>query len=388
MKIAVGLNNEYSVPLPDNLVHAPLRVAWDIANELAIQKHKVIIFCSKNSSSHLLEEHADIPALGELLPDEKKASFDPRFIAQLVELFEANLYLKIINSKETFDIIHLNPTNILSCMPYVSFMKSPIVITLHMPSDPMVNIIIEAFLGKNTNVHFVSISNYQKSLYNPKRVIRTIYHGIPLQNFDFNKQGGDSMVFIGRFKKEKGIEEAIDTSLRTKRKLKIAGQIRASSVDYFHKEIESKIKEHPDLLHFLNFMNYSMTNAYYQTGTLFLFPLQWEEPFGLVLIESMATGTPIVAFARGSIPEIVKDGETGFIVNPSDTDIRGDWVIKKTGIDGLCEAVEKIYSMPEEQYKAMRKACREHVEKNFTVERMVDDYEKIYQDIINNSKKI
>lgn len=100
------------------------------------------------------------------------------------------------------------------------------------------------------------------------------------------------------------------------------------------------------------------------------------------MIESMACGTPVVAFARGSVPEIIKDGETGFIVNPSDDDIRGNWIIKKTGIEGLCEAVERIYSMPEKQYLEMRKACRAHVEKHFTVERMVDEYEKVYEEIL------
>ena len=81
-----------------------------------------------------------------------------------------------------------------------------------------------------------------------------------------------------------------------------------------------------------------------------------------------------------------KDGETGFIVNPSDDDIRGNWIVKKTGLDGLCEAVERMYAMPDDKYKEMRRACRAHVEKNFTVERMVDEYEKVYEQIL--SKKL
>ena len=100
------------------------------------------------------------------------------------------------------------------------------------------------------------------------------------------------------------------------------------------------------------------------------------------MAESMACGTPVIAFARGSVPEVIKDGETGFIVNPSNTDIRGDFIIKKTGFEGLCEAVEKIYSTPDKEYKKMRLNCRAHVEKNFAMERMVDNYEKVYQEII------
>ena len=115
-----------------------------------------------------------------------------------------------------------------------------------------------------------------------------------------------------------------------------------------------------------------------------LFPIKWEEPFGMVLIEAMACGTPVVAYARGSVPEIIKDGETGFIVNSSDSDIRGDWIVKKTGIAGLCEAVEKIYSMSKVEYQKMRHACRTHVEANFTVEKMADNYEKVYQKILSS----
>ena len=121
---------------------------------------------------------------------------------------------------------------------------------------------------------------------------------------------------------------------------------------------------------------------FYGRAKALLYPIEWEEPFGLVLIESMACGTPIVAFARGSIPEVVIDGETGFIVNPSDSDIRGNFIIKKTGKEGLKEAVEKIYAMSEAEYRQMRLNCRKHVEANFTVEKMVDGYEKVYQKLL------
>ena len=121
-----------------------------------------------------------------------------------------------------------------------------------------------------------------------------------------------------------------------------------------------------------------------QKAKAFLMTINWEEPFGLVMIEAMACGTPVVAFARGSVPEIVKDGETGFIINPSDDDVRGDWIIKKTGFEGLCEAVNKLYSLSQEEYKQMRLACRKRVEERFTIEKMVEEYEKVYQDVLNS----
>jgi glycosyltransferase involved in cell wall biosynthesis len=112
----------------------------------------------------------------------------------------------------------------------------------------------------------------------------------------------------------------------------------------------------------------------------------WEEPFGLVFVETMASGTPIIAFARGAVPEVIVDGVTGFIINPSDEDIRGKWIIKKTGLDGLCEAVERIYSLSKDDYGKMREACRAHVENNFTMERMVKEYESVYSKLISEQK--
>lgn len=124
-----------------------------------------------------------------------------------------------------------------------------------------------------------------------------------------------------------------------------------------------------------------------QSAKVFLFPIEWEEPFGLVLIESMACGTPIIAYARGSAPEIIKDGVTGFLINPSEDEKRGDFLIKKTGIDGFFEAVKQIYSMSKKEYENVRIACRKHVEENFTIEKMVDNYEKIYAEVINEDKQ-
>ena len=104
-------------------------------------------------------------------------------------------------------------------------------------------------------------------------------------------------------------------------------------------------------------------------------PIQWREPFGLFLIEPMACGTPVIAFNRGSVPEIIKHGKTGFIVTPFN---------KKTkpNIEGFVKAIKKIYQMPETEYKKMRYNCRKHVEKNFSLEKMTSEYEKLYYKVL------
>ena len=108
-------------------------------------------------------------------------------------------------------------------------------------------------------------------------------------------------------------------------------------------------------------------------------PIQWDEPFGLVMIEAMACGTPVIAFNRGSVSEVVKHGKTGFIVKPFNKNGRPN-------IEDFAKAVKKLYQMPEKEYIKMRHNCRKHVEKNFTVEKMVDGYEKLYYKILKTQK--
>lgn len=117
-----------------------------------------------------------------------------------------------------------------------------------------------------------------------------------------------------------------------------------------------------------------------------LFPIKWEEPFGMVMIEAMACGTPVIAYARGSVPEVIKDGVTGLIVNQNEAEKRGNWIIKKTGIDGLCEAIEKIYGLSPAAYLKMRQNCRKQVEDNFSAEKMVVRYEGVYSEILTSNQ--
>ena len=203
-----------------------------------------------------------------------------------------------------------------------------------------------------------------------------IQHGVNLDAVRYSAEGGAHMVWAGRIDRTmpKGLPEAIEVAKRLNHPLSIFGNIEQQA--YFENEIK------PDLTDLTVMKESSDKGVMFGGARLFLYPAQWEEPFGLVLIEALAVGTPVVAYARGSIPEIIRDGETGFIVNASPQDVRGEWVTKKTGIDGIAEAVEHIYALPNEQYLTMRKKCREHVEKKFSLKRMVDQYEELYKRVI------
>ena len=299
-------------------------------------------------------------------------------------MFELALISKAFADQDKFDIFHVNIGDGDLVLPFAAFVKKPILITLH-------HIINEDFTRKyffifkySKNVFFISASNYQRKLLLGLNYLDTIYHGVDTVEFDFNPKGGNNIMWAGRFIPDKGPGTVVQLAKKTKHKTKLFGIVKDGFENWFEQNIKSQIKNKTDRSLISLYINYERHRLikHFQTSKLFLLPILLEESFGLVFIESMACGTPVVAFARGAAPEIIQDGKTGFLVNPSDDDIRGNWIIKKTGFAGLCEAVEKIYSMPEEEYKLMRQACRERVVKNFSVETMINKYLDVYKKII------
>ncbi len=310
---------------------------------------------------------------------------DKNIGAENHEKFANALVSKAVRMQNRFDLYHINMGNGEIIFPYARFIRKPILVTLHgLLYDQYVKKYFSLY-NDLKNVFFVSISDSQRKPLADINYIKTIHHGVDTKkSFQFNASGDSYLLWTGRAIPDKGLDIVLQIIKLTKKRAKIFPIIKEEYISWLQEIIIKRrniINQAVSI--YTDFdIHRSNLNHHYQTSKLFLFPLQWEEPFGFTLIESMACGTPVVAYARGSVPEIIKDGETGFIVNPSDTDIRGDWVIKKTGVEGLCDAVERIYSMPEEEYKAMRLACRAHVEKNFTVERMVNDYVKVYEEIL------
>lgn len=293
-----------------------------------------------------------------------------------------------IKKKGNFDIIHghLSLASDLLSLAIASEQTIPSIFTLHFPLPLEEKLKDRRILFEYLkNMNFVSISNSQRKL--PLRFTGNVYHGISVDDFPFSQSpSNDYIVWIGRIVPGKGLEDAIEIANRLGRKLVVGARVdkeSESNFNYYKTQIEHKLQQTPVINH--GEVTSKERNELVTSSRCFIFPIKLEEAFGLVMIESMACGTPVVAYAKGAVPEMIKDGQTGFIVNSSDSDIRGDWIVKKTGIDGLTEAIEKIYAMSESEYKKMRENCRAHIEENFTVDRMVSDYEKVYEEIINKN---
>lgn len=293
--------------------------------------------------------------------------------------------------KGNIDIIHLHDVRMVECI-YKGIFKSPvpIVMTLHVPSQdkgPFRQ--WSKALTSSSGVYFVPISKYQKRQhYGLANTMNVIHHGIDVENYQFKSEiDKESYLFtIGRITKVKGQDIAIEVARKTGSKLIIAGNVQNKAKDRkFFEKIKKSIdlcvdvgKYHVDndyyekvikplldcdkQIIYIGELSREQNKLWYRYARATLFPIQWGEPFGLVMIESMACGTPILAFKKGSVPEIVIDGKTGFVVD---------------SINDMIEAVKHINSIDPN-------VCRKHVQDNFSTISMAQKYSKLYQWIVES----
>ncbi|MBI3366786.1 glycosyltransferase, partial [Candidatus Roizmanbacteria bacterium] len=325
MKIAI-VNSNY-VRISRNTKKGTEIFAYSLIKNLAKKKNLTITaFASGNSKLPVKIESVNYYSSIE----------DKNIGAENHEKFANALVSKAVKMQNRFDLYHINMGNGEIIFPYAHFIHKPILVTLHgVLNDKYIKKYFSLY-NDLKNVFFVSISNSQRKLLPDIHYVKTIHHGVDTKKgFQFNPSGDNYLLWTGRAIPDKGLDIVLQIIKLTKKRAKIFPIIKEEYINWLQEIIIKRrniINQAVSI--YTDFdIHRSNLNYHYQTSKLFLFPLQWEEPFGFTLIESMACGTPIVAFARGSVPEIVKDGETGFIVNSSKDDIRGDWIIKKTGIE-------------------------------------------------------
>jgi glycosyltransferase involved in cell wall biosynthesis len=175
---------------------------------------------------------------------------------------------------------------------------------------------------------------------------------------------GGYLAFLGRVSPEKGVDQAINIALRTGWPLKIAAKIDRADQEYFSSVIKPQL-DHP-LVEFVGEIGYPCKNDFLGDALALLFPIDWPEPFGLVMMESLACGTPVIAYPRGSVPEIVEDGVSGFLVR---------------NVEQAAEAVRRIDRID-------RKRCRQRFEERFTAKRMCDDYLALYERLVYGESEL
>jgi glycosyltransferase involved in cell wall biosynthesis len=325
------------------------RVVANLSEGLSRLGHEVTMFCSGDSSDSLGATVAPITpkALSAVTGDERDFEYD---WASHYQLFH-----KVAERQSEFDVIHFH-TNFFH-FPFLSLFNTPVVTTVHFRLDrPELFPLYRRF----QSYPFISISNSQRAPLPSANWVRTVYHGLPSERFPFGDGSDGYAVFLGRLSPVKGPDKAIEISKRAGLKLKIAAKINEWEQDYFVQKIKPHIDG--DTVEYLGTVNEHEKKDLLSKASVLLFPINWPEPFGLVMIEAMACGTPVIAFNHGSVPEVVDDGVTGFVVN------------------SVQEAVAAIKNLP----SLDRRTVRSRFEQRFSARQMARDYLEAYEEVVQN----
>lgn len=379
MKIGLALPTLLASIHFKNRIFAPKDLYVELVNGLAKKGHEVYsyapfgikteaknidvstIFEEKVLSSVKLRNHPDDEILYRVNAAEYEAAFGLAAYTHAIQ--------------NDIEIMHLY---IDSLAHYAADLAPfPTVMTMHDP--PFAKDTIEGWrFGHFAKHPHIAISHRQAELYGKEfNIAEVIHHGVNLETFPFSDIANGYLAFVGRLVPEKGVEDAIDTSAAVNYPLHIATSGNYTDSDFYKTHLQSKIEN--SLVTMTGQLNKEERDNWMKNAKALLMPIKWEEPFGMVMVEAMACGTPVIAYALGSVPEIVRDGVTGFVVAPTPSDLGhlGDLKIKKTGIEGLIEAVRRIGEID-------RAACRKHVEDHFTVEKMVAEHERVYKRILSH----
>jgi glycosyltransferase involved in cell wall biosynthesis len=246
-------------------------------------------------------------------------------------------------------VIHLHTAQALPC---TSFVRTPIVYTMHHPYEAP----LSELYARYPDVHFVCISDFQRAQEKMQRM-STIHHGIDLGSYQLREQKQQYLSFIGRLAPIKGAHTAIEVAKQAGIPLKIAGEVQPMFREYF----EAKIKPHIDgkFIEYIGLADLTAKNELLGNSFAMLFPIQWNEPFGLVMVEAMACGTPVLALRGGSVQEVVRDGVSGYVCRSARE------MVKRVGDLHLSPA-----------------SIRQYVEENFALPRMAARYISLYRDVL------
>ncbi len=334
-----------------------------VTDELVRRGHEVTLFASGDSKTTA----ELIPLVPEAVRVMTQATGQERVREAWKYIAVSNLLTKV-REKGGFDIIHQHFGYRIA--PFEKNFNSPVVTTCHIPLD---SDYIRLVYGMFKKHNYVTISDAQRRGLPDLNFVGTVYNGIDLDQFAYSEKTDDYFAFLGRMSAAKGPKQAIMAAKKAGVKLKMAAKLDADDRSYFEKEVKPYIDGKQ--IEYLGEIGSKEKEAFLRGAKGLLALIQWEEPFGLYFVEAMASGTPVIAVGRGSVPEIIKNGVTGFVTSQS------------TDVEEAAQAIGKILKMPSREYLEMRQACRRHVEENFTIGKMVDGYEAVYKKVIEDYNK-
>jgi len=345
MKMKIALLAPPYLPVPPVGYGGTERIVYYLAQGLVKKGHDVTLFATGDSKTS-----------AKLISTFKKAIGNEGDIKNK-PLFPLLQYIDCFSKADQFDIIHNHAQ--YYAMFLADLVKTPVVHTIHgsfaageAPEEKRIT------LKRFKHHFFVSISNDQQKALPQLNWVATVYNGVNLAEFPFIKKPANYLLWIGRITQKKGPEIAIQVAKKTNIPLKIAAVIDPIDKSFFQKKVKPLIDG--KFIQFIGEIRGSKKAKLYGQALTTLYPISWHEPFGLVMAESMAAGTPVIAFDIGSVSEVVKDNYSGFVVKTKDQ---------------MISAVKNIG-------KIKRTACRNWVEKNFTIQKMVDGYEAVYRKIL------
>ncbi|MBV9159654.1 MAG: glycosyltransferase family 4 protein [Candidatus Kaiserbacteria bacterium] len=327
--------------VPPKMYGGTERVVHALTDELVRRGHEVTLF-----------------ATGDSQTSARLSSVYPRGLREgkVRDLYGSNEYTLLhlgeaYSRQKEFDIIHdhLAPLS----LPAANLAETPVVMTMHGAFNTVNKRLFQAM----RKPHIVSISKAQVHGFGDLNHIGTVYHGLPLEGSPFHETAEEYLLFVARISMQKGTHIAIQVAQELDMPLILAGKVDAQDRPYFKEYVEPHLSEK---IRLIGEVGDEERNELMSRARCFLHPVTWREPFGLAIIEAMACGCPVVAINLGSIPELIIDGTTGFVV--SDT-------------EEMIEAVERIGEIS-------RAACRTHVLSRFSVAQMADGYEKIFAQVV------
>ncbi len=357
LRIATTLTGAHTLPQPDGIVYAPMDLTVHLVRGLEARGHEVTVYAPEGSTiacSKLITG-----GLKPLIDDaDTQAILDNAFTReqernQIRSLWDAYLLAEMYRDalRGDFDIIHAHSPD--RAIPFAKMVTNiPTVYTLHDPLYPWRREVFNKFATPNQS--YVAISHAQQQTAPELPYSGVIHNGTDVTTIPLGKGDGDYLLYLGRIMPQKGLDVAIQVAIQSGQRLRIVGPTpHPGHKDWWDTKVAPYLN---DRIEYVGPAWGADRFVHYGQAKALIVAIQWEEPFGLVMIEALASGTPVIGLRRATVPEIVQHGVTGFIADD---------------LEGLVQAVHQLPTLD-------RQACRQSAIDNFSMEHMVDEYEKLF----------